>query len=99
MFPLPLRRRPPGRGAYPVPWHIDRADPAHPIVRHRGRDPADAVRVFLCDEHGRARTERWGRVRPGEALQLCLCDVDRASAVTTLAWFDADAEYLWRFTV
>lgn len=92
-----LRRRTPC--AIPVPWVVDRADPAHPIVRHHGEGIADAVRVFLGDELARTRTERWGRVAPGEALRLCLCDVDRSSAIVTLAWFDRDEEYLWRFVV
>lgn len=91
------RRRP--SCAIPVPWDVDRADTAHPIVRHRGRDTADAVRVFLGDDLARTRTERWGRVRPGDALRLCLCDVDLSSVVVTVAWYDRHEEYLWRFVV
>lgn len=99
VLPIPRRSRP--TPAYPVPWRVERVDPLHPIVRHGGEEAADAVRVFICDAAGPIRTERWGLILPGEALELCLCEADPASVLTSLAWFRAgsDEEYLWRFSI
>lgn len=86
--------------AYPVPWRVDRSVAAHPVVVNASRDPLDFVRAFI--DHPRVcETELWGRMLPGEGAQLCLCDIEVADAVLTIAWFRPETgdEYVWRFTV
>lgn len=87
--------------AYRVPWSVDRADAAHPVVVNEGRDAADFVRIFHADAAGEERTQLWGQVLPGERIDLCLCTADPDDVVVTLAWFrQADGlEYVWRFVV
>lgn len=87
--------------AYPVPWHIRRRDPRHPVIQNAGPDDVDAVRGFVGDRHGRARTDPWGRLRPGDAIELCLCGAHLPSTIVTLAWFrpGTTQEYLWRFVL
>lgn len=87
--------------AYPVPWSVDRRDRAHPVVANLGPSTVDFVRVFASAGIGPERTQFWGRVGPGEQLEVCLCDVDLDDAVLTLAWFRPDdgIEYVWRFVV
>ncbi|MFT4235269.1 MAG: hypothetical protein QM607_09765 [Microbacterium sp.] len=95
---LDTRRRPP---AYPVPWRIDRADPAHPLVSLTGREPCDFVRVFVADEVRPVSTENWGLVLPDEVCELCLCDRDLTRVLVSLSWYrpGEDREYLWRFSI
>ncbi|GAA5150917.1 hypothetical protein GCM10025768_16630 [Microbacterium pseudoresistens] len=66
-----------------------------------GARPLDFVRVFTGEGVGPARTRLWGRVRAGEQLEICLCDVDRDDVVLTIAWFRPGdgLEYVWRFVV
>ncbi len=82
-----------------MPWHVVRADPAHPIVVNEGRDAADFVRVFRGDGHETEPPQLWGQVLPAERIELCLCAADVEEVVVTLAWFrQADGlEYIWRF--
>ncbi|MET0811516.1 MAG: hypothetical protein ABWY03_00585 [Microbacterium sp.] len=88
------------RPAYLVPWHVDRADPRHPVVVNSGLDPADFVRL-LVDGPDIAVTEHWGQLLPAETIELCLCDVDTDDLVVTLAWFrpTTGEEYCWRFVL
>lgn len=87
--------------AYAVPWAIDRADPAHPVITNAGPSPADFVRLFHEDADGEQRTELWGEVQPGERLEVCLCAADPDDAVVTVAWFRRSdgLEYVWRLVV
>jgi len=91
-------RRPP---AYRVPWAVERVFETHPLVINAGEQPVDFVRVFTQPAAAAGTTEHWGRMLPGETAELCLCDVDLADAVVTIAWFrpDDEAEYVWRFVV
>lgn len=84
--------------AYRVPWHVSRADPAHPLVINHAAEPADFVRVFR-DDAGRDRTQLWGQVLPAEQIEVCLCAADLDEVIVTVAWFrQADGlEYVWRF--
>ena len=86
--------------SYPVPWSIDRRDRTHPVVTNGG-DGIDFVRVFARTSLDPGRTQLWGRVKPGEKLEICLCDTDVDDVVVTLAWFRPDdgLEYVWRFVV
>ncbi|MDR6865476.1 hypothetical protein J2Y69_000058 [Microbacterium resistens] len=87
--------------AYAVPWLIDRRDRTHPVVANGDTRTADFVRVFASTGTGVQRTQLWGRVAPGEQLEICLCDVDPDDLVLTLAWFRPGdgLEYVWRFVV
>ena len=87
--------------AYPVPWTVDRSDPAHPVVTNSDSHPADFVRLFHEDADGEGRTDLWGEVQPGESLEVCLCAADRDDTVVTVAWFRRvdGLEYVWRFVV
>lgn len=87
--------------AYRVPWQVDRGDPAHPRVRHRGDTPADFVRVFRPDRSRGHQMEFWGQVLPGEVAELCLCDIAGGDAFVTIAWFRSETseEFVWRFTL
>ncbi len=87
--------------AYRVPWHIDRADEAHPCVINESGDAADFVRVFHSDDAAGERTQLWGQVLPRERIELCLCGADIDDIVVSIAWFrQSDGlEYLWRFVV
>lgn len=82
---------------YRVPWRVDRVHDSHPLITHRGTEPADFVRMFRSD----GPDEYWGRVVPGDTAELCLCDGDLDSLTITLSWFRAgtDLEYVWRFVV
>jgi len=85
--------------AYPVPWRVERDDPAHPLVYYEGRTPADFVRVF--HDHAVDRTHLWGQMLPGERAEMCLCGADPDDVVVTVAWFRQEdgLEYVWRFVV
>ncbi|WP_105565380.1 hypothetical protein [Microbacterium halophytorum] len=87
--------------AYPVPWRVVRDDPRHPVVSNASDRILDTVRGFVTDRSGTARTDHFGTLRPGDAIELCLCRADTASAVVTIAWYrpGTDDEYLWRFVV
>lgn len=94
-------RTPPPDPAYRVPWRVIRDDSAHPIVVNQSDEGADFVRVFRDDLAARDSTQLWGRVRPGERIELCLCSADLDEVVVTIAWFrERDGqEYVWRFVV
>lgn len=83
--------------AYEVPWHIDRISETHPVITNRGPGAAEFVRTFGSD----GSTRRWGRLEPGETIDLCLCGTDLDDVVMTLCWFRADTgvEYVWRFVM
>lgn len=85
----------------PLPWHVNRDDPHHPIVSYTGTGEARAVRLFVRDACACDATIRLGRVTRGERGRVCLCGVDIESALMSLAWIDGSGgdEYLWRFTV
>lgn len=97
----PLSPGPVLGGVYPVPWRVSRADPRHPVVTNVGQDSLDTVRGFVGDRRGNARTDPWGSLRPGDAIQLCLCRADLSSTIVTLAWYrpGTDEEFLWRFVL
>jgi hypothetical protein len=86
---------------YRVPWHVNRDDPAHPLLRNESADQAEYVRVYVTDGTGPPGIATWGRVRPGEARELCLCDRDLDDTTITIAWFlpDDDREWAWSFVV
>ncbi|WP_119697254.1 hypothetical protein [Microbacterium halotolerans] len=88
-------------GVYAVPWKVDRADPRHPVMTNVSTEVLDTVRCFVGDRHGRARTDRFGSLRSGDAVQLCLCRADLPSTIVTLAWYrpGTDEEFLWRFVL
>lgn len=90
----------PPPSSYPIPWRVEHGAPSHPVVVNKSRDPLDFVRVFVDAPRFVPETELWGQMLPGDAVQLCLCDLDPDDAVVTLAWFRADTgeEYIWRFT-
>ena len=71
------------------------------MLTNVGAETADAVRVFVGDRTGRARTDFGGRLRRGESIEVCLCTADPASAVVTVAWYRGrtDEQYLWRFVL
>ena len=87
--------------AYRVPWYVCRDDAAHPVVINHGEEAADFVRVFHEGATGSDRTRLWGRVRPAERIELCLCAADLDAVVVTIAWFRPldGLEYVWRFVV
>lgn len=87
--------------AYPVPWRVTRGDPRHPVLSNASRRVLDTARGFVTDRSGSARTDQFGTLRPGDAIELCLCGADTASAVVTIAWYrpGTDDEYLWRFVL
>jgi hypothetical protein len=88
----------PPSASYPVPWRVIRARPGRPCVVNASNDRLEFVRVFIDESSGR-RTEHWGPVLPGEAIDVCLRGSDPDDAVITLAWFPpgSDLEYCWRF--
>ncbi|MGO1770400.1 MAG: hypothetical protein ACTHZX_10630 [Microbacterium sp.] len=93
---------PPTPPAYRVPWRVVRHDPRHPVIQNAGADDVETVRGFVGDRHGNARTDPWGRLRPGDAIELCLCGAHLPSTIVTLAWYRSRAiqeEYLWRFVL
>lgn len=98
--PLDPSHRPPP-AAYRVPWRVDRADPAHPVIVNASQETADFVRVFCGDRADTERTQLWGQVLSSERIELCLCDADLDEVVVTLAWFRQHdgLEYVWRFVV
>jgi hypothetical protein len=87
--------------AYRVPWRVIRDDSAHPVVVNHGAENADFVRIFRDDGSSADSTRLWGRVEPGDRIELCLCSANLDEVVVTLAWFRAGdgLEYLWRFVV
>lgn len=95
----PDEYRPPT--AYAVPWRIERAHGTHPLVTNVSDAPLDFVRVFIDGDHVTVDTQLWGQMIPGEAAELCLCDLDQADIVVTLAWFRpaTGLEYVWRFVL
>lgn len=94
----PPARRP--DASYPMPWSIDRRDRTHPVVTNTGA-PADFVRAFARTAADPGRTLLWGHVRPGDQMEICLCDTDVDDVVVTLAWFRPEdgLEYVWRFVL
>lgn len=83
--------------SYRVPWRVDRLSDTHPLIVNDGDEPLDFVRVFRSD----GTTEQWGRLLPGETVDLCLCDTDLDAVVVTLCWFrrTTGVEYTWRFVM
>jgi hypothetical protein len=83
--------------AYPLPWHVERMSDTHAIVFNRSPEPLDSVRAF----HSDGATFRWGRLLPGDSIDLCLCDSDLDDLVLTLCWFreSSSSEYIWRFVM
>lgn len=95
---------PPPPTPYRVPWRVDRARAAHPVVINDGGAPVEFVRVFVVspDDLTPARsieTLYWGRMLPGESGDVCLCSGAADATVATIAWFRPDdgVEYLWAF--
>ncbi len=86
---------------YRLPWRVERIHGTHPLVTNSDRVGVEHVRIFLAVANRAHETQHWGRVGPGEIVELCLCDHDPAEAVVTLAWFRPDdgIEYLWRFVL
>ncbi|GAA2903640.1 hypothetical protein [Microbacterium esteraromaticum] len=86
--------------AYCVPWVITRRDRIHPVLLNAGREPVDFVRAFR-DVDDQQVVDLWGRVLPGETVELCLCASDPDEVVVSIAWFRRldGLEYLWRFVV
>lgn len=87
--------------AYRVPWHVNRDDPAHPLLFNESAEPAEYVRVHIADGSAPPESEPWGRVRPGESRELCLCACDLDDTTVTIAWFRPgdDREWAWAFVV
>lgn len=87
---------PPPRDAYRVPWRVRRTRDLHPLLTNASNSPVDFVRVFTA-----RRVTRLGQVLPGETVEVCLCEEDADSVVTTIAWFRPEdgEEYLWRFVL
>lgn len=83
--------------SYPVPWRVERASETHPLLVNDGGEPLDVVRVFRSD----GATEQWGRLHPGETVDLCLCDTDLDAVIVTVCWFRpaTGVEYAWRFVM
>lgn len=83
--------------AYPIPWRVDRAGGPHPRVTNGGLEAVEHVRVFRSD----GATERWGRLLPDEAADVCLCGADLDEVIVTLCWFrpSTGVEYAWRFVM
>lgn len=83
--------------AYRVPWRVHRVSESHPLVVNAGDESVDAVRVFRLD----GTTERWGRLLPGETVDLCLCGADLDDVVLTVCWLrpSTGIEYAWRFVM
>lgn len=92
---------PPPPSAYRVPWHVDRDDPAHPRLHNQGADALQYVRVYIADATELPAAESWGRVRPGEHRELCLCGCDLDDTTVTVAWFrpEDDREWAWSFVI
>lgn len=88
-------------GPYSVPWRVDRVHGTHPLVTNSADRAVEFVRAFVDVGHRARETQQWGRVSPGETVELCLCDHDPADTVVTLAWFRPEdgTEYLWRFVL
>jgi len=95
----PPEQRPPRPSAYRVPWVVERVFDSHALVTNEDDVAAELVRVFTHSRIAEPVTEHWGRMLPGETLELCLCELDPDEAVVTIAWFRPDdgAEYIWRF--
>lgn len=95
VMPTALETTPPS--AYEIPWRIERISDTHATVINRSGEPVEFVRVFGSDD----TTLRWGRLLPGDAIDLCLCDLDLDEAVVTLCWFRpaSQIEYIWRFVM
>lgn len=93
--------RPRRPAAYRVPWSVQRVLDTHPLVTNAGSQALDVVRVFVHSGGAPPATESWGRVLPGETVEICLCAVDPGDAVVTIAWYRPDdgVEYVWRFVV
>jgi hypothetical protein len=89
------------RSAYPVPWRVHAVYDTHPLVTNESTSAVDFVRVFVAAGRSDVETELWGRMLPGETVELCLCDRDPAEVLITLGWFRSETgvEYIWRFTV
>jgi hypothetical protein len=90
-------REPDPLPSYPVPWRVERQNETHPLIVNDGDEPVDVVRVFRSD----GTTEQWGRLQPGDTIDLCLCDTDLDSVVVTVCWFRSGTgvEYAWRFVM
>ncbi|WP_141932367.1 hypothetical protein [Microbacterium sp. SLBN-146] len=69
-----------------------------PQVVNASKDRLEFVRVFVEAPIGR-RTFHWGRVLPGEGIDVCLSGCDPDDSVITVAWFPegSNLEYCWRF--
>lgn len=87
--------------AYRVPWRVDRLYDTHPLLTNAGDGPLDLVRVFVDSTRFFPETEFWGKILPGETVELCLCDHDPEDVVVTLSWFrpETGVEYVWRCVV
>lgn len=91
----------PAPDASRVPWHVNRGDPAHPLLTNEATVAAEYVRVYVADGTAPPDVEAWGRLHPGETRELCLCGCDLDDATITIAWFrpDDDREWAWSFAV
>lgn len=90
--------------AYHVPWRVERLHDSHSLVINAGSTPLDVVRVFVhlgdsARGTQRVETHLWGGMMPGESAELCLCALDPADCVVTVAWFRPEdgREYVWRY--
>ncbi|GAA1736508.1 hypothetical protein [Microbacterium paludicola] len=91
----------PAPDAHRVPWHVDREDPAHPLLTNEGAQAAQYVRLYVADGREPPDVETWGRLQPGESRELCLCGCELDDTTVTVAWFlpDDDREWAWSFVV
>lgn len=89
----------PAPSAYRVPWHVNRDDPAHPLLVNESPDPLAYVRLYVVDGEHAPDRESWGTIRPGETRELCLCGCDLDGTTVTVAWFrpDDEREWAWGF--
>ena len=87
--------------AYRVPWHVNRDDPAHPLLTNESAEPVAYVRIHVADGAAPPDVESWGRVAPGESRELCLCGCDLDDTTVTIAWYRPhDArQWAWSFAV
>ncbi|GAB3272989.1 hypothetical protein [Microbacterium lacusdiani] len=85
----------PAPDAHRVPWHVDRDDPAHPLIVNESPDALTYVRIHVADGDHAPDRESWRRMGPGESRELCLCGCDLDDTTVTITWFRADDELEW----
>ncbi|MGF3057310.1 hypothetical protein [Microbacterium sp. YY-01] len=90
----------PHEPAYALPWSADVRDFRHPRLALRGMEPVDFVTVFTRGDGRMDDAQLWGRVLPGEVLDLCLCAYTGDDVTVSITWFRERGgdEHIWSFT-